>query len=256
MSKKITLLLCLILISTIAVGCKNKDVKTGSTEVSSPPTITIVPKPTTAPTATPIPSFTGHLAGIMSKEDYPIVDGSTATIPLSEAVYQLATGATPEEAAVDIVHTKTSNCYYRMMKKEVDLLIVYAPSEQVLAEIEKDGNKLDIKPIGKDALVFMANSSNKVESLTNDQLVDIYSGKVKNWSEVGGADKEIFAFQRPENTGSQTLMQKLVMGETPMISGPNIISYETMEGILEAMADYTNGGNTLGYSVFYYAQNM
>ena len=256
MSKKIALLLCLILISTIAVGCKNKDVQSGSTEVSSPPTITIVPTVTTAPTATPIPSYAGPLAGIMSKEDYPIVDGSTATIPLSEAVYQLATGATPEEAAVDIVHTKTSNCYYRMMKKEVDLLIVYAPSEEVLAEIEKDGNKLDIKPIGKDALVFMANTSNKVESLTNDQLVDIYSGKVKNWSEVGGVDKEIFAFQRPENTGSQTLMQKLVMGETPMITGSNIISYETMEGILEAMADYTNDGNTLGYSVFYYAQNM
>jgi len=259
MSKKFIFIFYLILISSIVVGCKNKDVKPGSTEVSSAPTITIVPTATTAPISTPIPttaSYAGPLAGIMSKEDYPIVDGSTATIPLSEAVYQLATGATPEEAAVDIVHTKTSNCYYRMMNKEVDLLIVYAPSEQVLADIEKDGNNLDIKPIGKDALVFMANTSNKVESLTEKQLVDIYSGKISNWSKVGGDNREILAFQRPENTGSQTLMLKLVMGKTPMVTGPNIIAYETMEGILEAMADYTNEGNTLGYSVFYYAQNM
>jgi ABC-type phosphate transport system substrate-binding protein len=215
----------------------------------------LAPTPTIATTPTPIP-FEGPLAGLMTKEDYPRVDGSTATIPLSEAVYHLATGATPEEAATDIVHTRTSNSYYRLMNQEVDLLIVYAPSEQVLADIKKDGDRLNIKPIGKDALVFMANAGNPVQTLTQKQLVDIYSGKLTNWAEVGGANKEILAFQRPENSGSQTLMLKLVMGQTPMAIGPNVLYYESMEGILEAMADYNNEGNTLGYSVFYYAQNM
>jgi ABC-type phosphate transport system substrate-binding protein len=236
------------------------------TETSSQPTLTVAPTiaaptmeptptPTITPTITPMP-YEGPLAGLMSKEDFPIVDGSTATIPLSEAVYQLTTGATPEEAANDILHTKTANSYYRLMNKEVDLLIVYAPSEQVLTDIKKGGDKLDIKPIGKDALVFMANASNPVETLTQKQLKDIYSGKLTKWSEVGGVDKEIIAFQRPENSGSQTLMLKLVMGETSMIAGPNVRYIETMAGILEAMVGYTNEGNTLGYSVFYYAHNM
>ena len=250
MKKRIFYFIGILMLCSLSVaGCKKKSEKTNSDE------ITIVP--TQAQDISPTPSSKEKsIAGTMTKDDFPIIDGSTATIPLSEAVYSLATGATEAEAANAIVHTKTSNSYYRLMNKEVDLLIVYAPSEQVLADIEKDGNKLELKPIGKDALVFMANTSNKVESLTNEQLVNIYSGKLTNWSEVGGDEKEILAFQRPENSGSQTLMLKLVMGETPMMSGPNVKSYESMEGILEAMAEYTNEGNTLGYSVFYYAKNM
>lgn len=255
MNKRYLLFICFVLMICMAAGCKKDKIKEGSNQISSVPTEE-AEQTKLQDTSPASEEYADSLRGTMTKENFPIIDGSTATIPISEAVYQLATGATAEEAASDIVHTKTSNSYYRLMNKEADLLIVYAPSEQVLADIKKGGNRLDIKPIGKDALVFMANTSNPVESLTKEQLVDIYSGKITNWSELGGPDKEILAFQRPENSGSQTLMLKLVMGETPMMMGPNVISYESMEGILEAMADYSNEGNTLGYSVYYYAQNM
>jgi ABC-type phosphate transport system substrate-binding protein len=192
----------------------------------------------------------------MTKETYPIVDGSTATIPLSEAVYQLATGATNEEAAEAIAHTRTTNAYYRLIEKEVDLLIVYEPSEEVVTYTKENGYRLNMKPIGKDALVFMANSSNPVESLTHEELVRIYSGTITNWKEVGGKDEELLAFQRPVNSGSQTLMQKLVMKDTLMAKGPSVRYYAEMGEILDAMVDYHNEGNTLGYSVFYYAKNM
>lgn len=266
MKKNWVLLFLLVLMICILPACK-KNNKTQPEETAGkvtlipaadttkPPTTTPTDKPDPTQPATPL-AYDGPLRDIMFKEEYPVVDGSTATIPLSEAVYMLATGATYEEAATDIVHTKTSNSYYRLMDKEADLLIVYAPSEQVLKDIEAKGNPLEIKPIGKDALVFMANASNPVESLTHEQLIEIYSGKLTNWTQVGGEDKEILAFQRPENSGSQTLMLKHVMGDTPMVSGPSIKTYAEMEGILEAMAEYTNEGNTLGYSVFYYAQNM
>ena len=122
--------------------------------------------------------------------------------------------------------------------------------------IQSGNTKLKIEPIGRDALVFMTNTANTVDSLTKEQLVDIYSGKITNWSQIGGKNQKLLAFQRPANSGSQTLMQKLVMGDTPMVTGSNVLYYETMEGILEAMVDYNNEGNTLGYSVFYYAKNM
>lgn len=245
------LLICILALS----GCNKDKSKSGVENASSTNAVT---PGTSSETSKGQEGdvIVGSIKNSMAKEDYPVVDGSTATIPLSEAVYRLATGATAEEAAADIVHTKTSNSYYRLMNREADLLIVYAPSEEVMRDIESSSVKLQMKPIGKDALVFMANTSNPVQSLTKQQLVDIYSGKITNWKEVGGADKQIFAFQRPENSGSQTLMLKLVMGNTPMMTGPNVRSYETMAGILEAMANYSNEGNALGYSVFYYADNM
>lgn len=255
--------LILLIISISLAGCKKETKDTNKTDDPKGTTATEI-SPTKAPgelgevvelTPSPVTNIRS-IAKSIPKEDYPIVDGSTATIPLSEAVYRFATGATEKEAASAIIHTKTTESYYRLMKQEADILIVYEPSEEVKEYMETEGIHLQIKPIGKDALVFMANASNPVASLTHEQLIDIYSGKITNWSQVGGEDKELRAFQRPVNSGSQTLMQKLVMGEVPMVDGPEVTRFDAMSGILKAMVDFTNEGNTLGYSVFYYAKNM
>ena len=225
-------------------------------EKTPTPAVTKVPlKESDFPVVTPMPQdAVADVKGKLTKDTFPRVDGSTATIPLSEALYQYATGASAEEAAQAIKHTKTTNSYKRLYDKEVDLLIVYEPSEEIVERMKTE--QLLVKPIGLDALVFMANSKNPVESLTMEQLISIYSGKIKGWAEVGGENKELLAFQRPLGSGSQTLMQKLVMGDTAMADGANVFRYSTMADILEGMLSYNGEDNTLGYSVFYYANNM
>ncbi len=221
------------------------------------------PVPTNAPgqveapfaMVSPVPqSEIVDIVGIMTVDTYPVVDGSTATLPLSEAVFMAATGESAEVAAEQVVHTKTTNSYHRLYDKEVDLLIVYEPAESIVERMKTE--PLCIKPIGLDALVFLANTANPLSSLTMEQLVDIYSGKITSWAEVGGLEKELLAFQRPAGSGSQTLMQKLVMGDVAMTDGDNVFRYSTMSDILEGMLSYNNEDNTLGYSVFYYANNM
>lgn len=233
------------------------------------PTLTVTLKPTETPVPTnapvevkapfamvsPVPqSKVVDIVDTMNIDTYPRVDGSTATLPLSEAVFMAATGESAEVAAREVVHTKTTNSYNRLYNGEVDLLIVYEPAESIVERMKTE--PLCIKPIGLDALVFLANTANPIESLTMEQLVDIYSGKITNWAEVGGPDKELLAFQRPSGSGSQTLMQKLVMGDVEMTDGDNVFRYNTMSDILEGMLSYNNEDNTLGYSVFYYANNM
>lgn len=235
-----------------------------STPVPTEPLIDdLTPAPTNPPVeveapfamVSPVPqSEVVDIVGTMTVDTYPVVDGSTATLPLSEAVFMAATGESAEVAAKEVVHTKTTNSYNRLYDGEVDLLIVYEPAESIVERMKTE--PLCIKPIGLDALVFLANTANPLESLTMQQLVDIYSGNITNWSEVGGLDKELLAFQRPEGSGSQTLMQKLVMGDVEMVSGDNVFRYSTMSDILEGMLSYNNEDNTLGYSVFYYANNM
>ena len=221
------------------------------------------PVPTNAPVevnapfamVSPVPeSSIVDIVGTMTVDTYPVVDGSTATLPLSEAVFMAATGESDDVAAEQVVHTKTTNSYHRLYDKEVDLLIVYEPAESIVERMKTE--PLCIKPIGLDALVFLANTANPLSSLTMEQLVDIYSGKITNWAEVGGLEKELLAFQRPIGSGSQTLMQKLVMGDVAMADGDNVFRYSTMSDILEGMLSYNNEDNTLGYSVFYYANNM
>ncbi len=224
---------------------------------------TATPQPTKKPVevkapfamASPVPqSNIAEIAGTMTADTYPVVDGSTATLPLSEAVFMLATGEGADVAAEKVVHTKTTNSYNRLYNGEVELLIVYEPSEAIVERMKTE--PLLIKPIGLDALVFLTNTANPLDTLTTEQLADIYSGKITNWAEVGGPNKELLAFQRPSGSGSQTLMQKLVMKEKELVSGDNVFRYSTMSDILEGMLSYNNEDNTLGYSVFYYANNM
>ena len=246
------------MVTVLLMFCSACQSSTSSNEGVTPttvPTTKPIVSATTEPTPTEIPKEKeSSISNTMTIEDYPKVDGSTATLPLSEALFMLATGESEEVAAEQVVHTKTTNSYYRLYDKEVDLLIVYEPSEEVAERMKEE--PLNIKPIGLDALVFMANQANPVESLTMEQLVSIYSGEISNWSEVGGLEKELLAFQRPVGSGSQSLMQKLVMKDVTMTTGDNVFRYSTMSDILEGMLSYNGEDNTLGYSVFYYANNM
>lgn len=193
---------------------------------------------------------------VMSREDYPKVDGSTATLPLSQALYRLATGASKPEAESDIVHSKTTNAYKNLIYGNSDLVIAYEPADSIYEEEKTQNVELDIRPVGKDALVFLCNEGNPVKSLSQQQLVDIYSGKITKWSEVGGAKKGIMAFQRPSGSGSQTLMKNLVMKEVEMAEAPVEMFATEMGELIEELARYNNEENALGYSVYYYVHNM
>lgn len=48
--------------------------------------------------------------------------------------------------------------------------------------------------IAYDALAVVVHPSNKVDNLTREQLEGIFTGKIKNWKEVGGADMKIVAY--------------------------------------------------------------
>jgi ABC-type phosphate transport system substrate-binding protein len=115
---------------------------------------------------------------------------------------------------------------------------------------------MDMHPVGLDALVFITNTDNPVDSLTIDQIRGIFSGEITNWKEVGGLDAPITAFQRPELSGSQTLMLNLCMGEVPMAPVEQIVVSNTMEDVINDIAAYDNSANAIGYSVYYYAKNM
>lgn len=188
-------------------------------------------------------------------EDYPKVDGSTATLPLSYALFQAATGESEEKAMEVIRHEKTDTSYRNLAYGSCDLVLAYEPSDETREYIEEKAN-LQIKPIGRDALVFMVNTSNPVNSLTEEQLQAVYSGAITNWKELGGDDEEIVAFQRKQNSGSQTLMEKLCMKGIPMAEAPTYHYISSMGELLERVSSYDNQGNAIGYSVYFYARNM
>ena len=191
---------------------------------------------------------------LFSIENYPKIDGSTATLPLAEAFKADFTGTDINE--VEVEHSKTHNAYINLINGNTDLILVTYPSEDEQKLAEDQGVELEIVPIVKEAFVFFVNKENPVENLTLSQIQNIYSGKIKNWKDVGGADKEIVAFQRPENSGSQTGMQKLVMQGIKMMEPTTETISQSMADIIDVISDYDNRDTSIGYSYYYYASTM
>ncbi len=109
--------------------------------------------------------------------------------------------------------------------------------------------------IGRDGFVFMVNADNPVDSLTIDQVKDIYSGKITNWAQVGGNDAPIGAYQRNSNSGSQSMMERF-MGDVPLAEAPEKLVEGSMGDIVRTLANYDNGLNAIGYSFRYYATDL
>lgn len=191
---------------------------------------------------------------LFSKENYPKVDGSTATLPLAEAFKANFTGTDISEVKVE--HSKTHNAYVNLINGNADLILVTYPSEDE-QKLAKDNNvELEIVPIVKEAFVFFVNKENSVENLTLSQIQNIYSGKIKNWKDVGGDDSKIIAYQRPEKSGSQSGMLELVMKNVKMMKPTTETVSQSMADIIDVISDYDNGKTAIGYSYYYYATTM
>lgn len=191
---------------------------------------------------------------LFSLEDYPKVDASLATQPLTNAFIKNFTGEEVDEKDLD--YTNTHPGYVRLINDDVDLIVVTEPSEDELKLAEEKGVELEVIPVVKEGFVFYVNGNNKVDDLTLEQIQKIYTGEIKNWKEVGGDDEKIRAYQRPENSGSQTGMLSLVMKGLKLMEAPKEDMIETMLQIINVVSDYDNGKNSIGYSYYYYATTM
>jgi phosphate transport system substrate-binding protein len=195
----------------------------------------------------------------ITAENYPRVDGSTANMPLMAALYGEICGV-PLEVAETMVQTSggTGAAWRTLSWGEVDLLLVYEAPENVKAELEAEGlwGELEITPVGRDGLVFLVNSQNPVENLTQEQLVSVYSGETTDWSALGGESGPIAAFQRNEESGSQTLFQKLLMKDATPMDAPSELMPMAMGALIDMVSEYDGSGGAIGFSVFYYANLM
>ena len=187
-------------------------------------------------------------------DNYPKVDASLATQPLTNAFIKNFVGENVDVSKLD--YTNTHPGYVRLINDEVDLIVVTEPSKEELELAKQKGVELEVIPVVKEGFVFYVNSNNKVDSLTKDQIQGIYSGEITNWKEVGGEDMEIKPFQRPTNSGSQTGMLSLVMKDKKLMDPLKENLVDTMAQIINFVSSYENGKNSIGYSYYYYATTM
>jgi phosphate transport system substrate-binding protein len=84
------------------------------------------------------------------------------------------------------------------------------PSAEKLEDKSKAGELIDHKVAGI-AFALVVNKDVDVDSLTLQQIQDIFSGKITNWKDVGGKDEKINVINRPASSGTRATFEKTVM---------------------------------------------
>ncbi|MEG0275549.1 MAG: substrate-binding domain-containing protein [Coprobacillus sp.] len=204
---------------------------------------------------------------IENEKDMPILDGAEACYPvysaIAKAVYKDIDKI--EETAKDskdsssngkiVTFTNTSVGYSRLFQKDCDMFFGAKPSQVQLEEAKTLNVELEYTPIGKEGFVFFVNKDNPIDTLTTDQVKAIYHGDITNWKEVGGKDEEITAFQRPERSGSQSMMMHF-MGDISLKEPMTFEMQAAMGGIIKEVAQYHNESGAIGYTFRYFLEGL
>jgi phosphate transport system substrate-binding protein len=194
---------------------------------------------------------------LVIKSDWPKLDGATAAFPVYSAVAQSLYAGLDELTAYEhVTCSNTIGGYERLIQGEADVFFGAQPSEAQRKAAANNAVTLEMTALGREAFVFFVSQDNPVTSLSLKQVREIYTKRITNWSELGGRDEPIMAYQRNKDSGSQTIMEAKVMAGETMAEPIREERVPFMGGIVDNVADYRNGVNAIGYSFRFYVQGM
>ncbi|MER3491850.1 MAG: phosphate ABC transporter substrate-binding protein [Mastigocladus sp. ERB_26_2] len=89
---------------------------------------------------------------------------------------------------------------------------------------EEKADKLEYYLLAKDGFLVATHPSVKnIINVTTKQLQGIYSGRIKNWQELGGPDAKIVVLNRPEDESAEHLLRKYYLGQDLKISSKAVV---------------------------------
>ena len=212
-----------------------------------------------------IPFIEGNRLAVLNKEaslrlfqNLPRLDGATALYPVYaafvQAVYPQSDYSSYYQGVV--MCTQTHRAYENLINGNVDIIFCAEPSREQIAHAAEMGLEFNMIPIGIDAFVFFVNKENPINNITSEQIRGIYAGTIVNWEEIGGTDSVIIPYQRPKNSGSQTILENIIMGDIPVMEPLTEHVAAGMGGIIEIVSDYQNYINAIGYSFLFFTTEM
>ncbi len=90
------------------------------------------------------------------------------------------------------------------------------------AEIEKFG--LKSFPFAIDGVAVAVNPENPISELTSSQVQDIFSGKIKNWKDLGGKDAIINLYTRDEASGTREVFWDILLKKGQVDKSANVVA--------------------------------
>ena len=125
-------------------------------------------------------------------------------------------------------------------------------TSDVFAETQKgiDAKKLEDYPVAVVGIVPIANKETGVKNLSIKQLSDIFTGKIKNWRQVGGKNQSIIVINRSRGSGTRSTFEDLILKGKEAVNSQE----QDSNGTVKKIVNSTPG--TISYISFPYANEQ
>lgn len=144
-----------------------------------------------------------------------IVSGSTSVARVMDVLAETYNNQHPDDF-IAVQGVGSTAGITMVLNKVADI----GMSSRYLTE-EEAQKKLDHINIAADGLAIVVNPENPVNNLSQEDLAKIYQGKITNWKQVGGEDREIAVVTREASSGTRSSFESL-LGLTQIIRGKQV----------------------------------
>jgi phosphate transport system substrate-binding protein len=134
---------------------------------------------------------------------------------------------------LDIVGNGSGRGIVDLVAGKAQIAMISAPLEDEVGALNKmtpgsiDISRLEAHQIGESRVAFAVHPSNSVRSLTNNQLADVFAGKIKNWKEIGGSDRPIVIVAAQPGDGLRAMVETTLLKGNPLSSDTRAMTNAT-----------------------------
>lgn len=188
--KCVAMAACAAMSVVMMTGCNSKTSADNSTSGSTPEVVTT----TEAPSKTENKNLSGTIS----------LAGSTSMQKLADALAETFMEA-HSGVTVTVEYSGSSAGIESLLGGSCDI----GDASRNLKDSEKEGGAVE-NIVAIDGIAVIVDKNNSVDGLTKQQLSDIYTGAVTNWSEVGGSDTPIVVVGREAGSGTRGAFEEIL----------------------------------------------
>jgi starch phosphorylase len=146
------------------------------------------------------------------------IDGSDQMLTINQLLKQRYEKQFPG-AAVELKTSGTEPALQKLLDNEIDLAAV----GRSLTAAEKAQGLIEI-PLSREKIAIVVGQDNPFQgNLTVEQVSQIFSGKITNWSEVGGPEAAIRLIDRPEESDTRRVLQQYALFRNGFSTDDNVV---------------------------------
>jgi phosphate transport system substrate-binding protein len=164
------------------------------------------------------------LTGLCASAETLQIDGSTTVGPIADAFAEYFKSIYPD-LQITVKKTGSGDGAAALIDSRCDIADMSRfMKDKEFADAVAKGVFPVAHAIAMDGVCVIVHPSNPVKALTKEQIRDIYTGKIKNWKDVGGPDMDIVAISRDSSSGTYETFEGLVMNKQKMGSSVEYVN--------------------------------